>query len=276
MNRRVAWLAVAGLLLLRMLPVAAAPVTGVKPPTADDIAKAQKAVEENEKLKAGGAIIEPIKDEAVGNTLPEYAFIAVWFRQFPIARVLPEGFSASNIFAVDRDGKTTLLKDTKELEKFFRTHLRPTKGEEGLKDTARAYVRLAQQFHNDGFFKFKLMDDATKVGGEEGARTATATVVAMQGGSGTLSGTLTFDADGKLKEVSEDAKLRRGPRPICQATKLLDADPIVRRMAEQDLLCMGTAAKGYLDEQRAKASPELRRAIDRVWQRILAAQDRGE
>jgi hypothetical protein len=50
---------------------------------------------------------------------------------------------------------------------------------------------------------------------------------------------------------------------------LLDADPIVRRMAEQDLLIMGSAAKSYLDEQRAKASPELRRAIDRLWQRIV-------
>jgi hypothetical protein len=29
-------------------------------------------------------------------------------------------------------------------------------------------------------------------------------------------------------------QLRAGPRPICQATKLLDRDPIVRRMAEQD------------------------------------------
>jgi hypothetical protein len=40
-------------------------------------------------------------------------------------------------------------------------------------------------------------------------------------------------------------------------------------MAEQDLLCMGRAAKSYLDEQRAKAGPELQKAIDRIWQRIV-------
>jgi hypothetical protein len=40
-------------------------------------------------------------------------------------------------------------------------------------------------------------------------------------------------------------------------------------MAEQDLLVMGRAAKPYLDEQRAIASPELRDEIDRVWQQIL-------
>jgi hypothetical protein len=65
-------------------------------------------------------------------------------------------------------------------------------------------------------------------------------------------------------------ELKPGPRPICQATKLLDADPVVRRMAEQDLLVMGRAARPYLDEQRAKAAPELQKAIDRVWERICA------
>jgi hypothetical protein len=39
-------------------------------------------------------------------------------------------------------------------------------------------------------------------------------------------------------------------------------------MAEQDLRIMGGAAKGYLDEQRAKAAPELRRAMARLWRQI--------
>ena len=65
------------------------------------------------------------------------------------------------------------------------------------------------------------------------------------------------------------SKLKPGPRPICHATKLLDPDPVVRAIVEQDLLIMGRAAKPYLDEQRAKASPELQQAIDRIWQRIL-------
>jgi hypothetical protein len=32
---------------------------------------------------------------------------------------------------------------------------------------------------------------------------------------------------------------------------------------------MGKSAKGYLDEQRAKAKPELKAAIDRIWKRIV-------
>lgn len=64
--------------------------------------------------------------------------------------------------------------------------------------------------------------------------------------------------------------IQKGVRPICQATKLLDPDPVVRGMAEQAILVMGKAAEGYLTEQRTRASPELRQAIDRIWQRILA------
>jgi hypothetical protein len=40
-------------------------------------------------------------------------------------------------------------------------------------------------------------------------------------------------------------------------------------MAEQDMLVMGKWAKGYLDEQRAKAKSELKAAIDRIRKRIV-------
>ena len=45
--------------------------------------------------------------------------------------------------------------------------------------------------------------------------------------------------------------------------------PSIGAIVEDDLLIMGRAARPYLDEQRAKAPPALRRAIDRIWQRIV-------
>ena len=96
-------------------------------------------------------------------------------------------------------------------------------------------------------------------------------VVSQQGGNlGAIAASLAFDPAGKLAQASETATIKRGVRPICQATKLLDPDPIVRGMAEQDILVMGRAAKEYLHEQRAMAGLELRDVIDRIWQRILA------
>ena len=70
--------------------------------------------------------------------------------------------------------------------------------------------------------------------------------------------------------ATETASLTRGIRPRCQATRLLDPEPIVRAMAAHDLLVMGKAVREYLDERRATAGPALLGAIDQLWQRILA------
>jgi hypothetical protein len=241
--------------------------------TAADVARAEKAAREHlDRLKGAAGAIEYVKDEAVVAALPNDFFFTVLFRQYPVARVTPEGLKASNVFAVDGEGKVEVLTDAKMLEKFFKDHLRPAREEAQMKEDVKAWLRLVQVIHQDGFFQFSLMDDSVKVTSEKGGKAASGTVVAMRGGSGTLSGTLTFDEAGKLTKATEESKLRPGPRPICQATKLLDRDPLVRRMAEQDLLIMGSAARGYLDEQRARAVPELQQAIDRIWQRIQNAE----
>ena len=72
----------------------------------------------------------------------------------------------------------------------------------------------------------------------------------------------------KFSAVTEENKVKQGIRPRCQATLLLHPERLVREIAEQDLVVMGSMARGYLMDQRAKASAELRREIDRVWQRI--------
>jgi hypothetical protein len=89
------------------------------------------------------------------------------------------------------------------------------------------------------------------------------------GGTGNIHVSILFDEEGDLLRIAEIRRVQIGVRPICQATKLLDADPLVRKMAEQDILVMGSSAKAYLDEQRAKAKPELQAAIDRIWKRIV-------
>src|SRR5207245_3922291 len=98
---------------------------------------------------------------------------------------------------------------------------------------------------------------------------ATGKALVTAGGRGEIDVAMKFDAAGKLLDVAETGKVIPGVRPICQATKLLDRDPIVRKMAEQDLLVMGRAAEPYLDQVRAAARPKLQQAIDRIWQRIL-------
>jgi hypothetical protein len=238
--------------------------------TKEQLAKAEKAARAHlDKLKGSRGRLQRIDDPVLERALPGHAFFHVLFRLYPVAIRPPAGLKSSNVFAVDRADKVTVLITPRGLEAFFKTNAPAAASDAQAKDAARAWVRLDQELHQDGYYTFKLMDDATKVSPNKDGKTASVRVVVMKGGSGTLGAQLTFDKAGKLTAAAEEAKIRRGPRPICQATKLLDRDPVVRKMAEQDLLIMGRAARGYLDEQKARARPELRRAIDAIWKRIL-------
>jgi hypothetical protein len=247
----------------------AAPAPEKKPATPEEVMKAQEAVQKYlEQIKGAQARVQHIKDDAVEKVLPGSIFFAVLYPQFPVGRVPPKGLSVSNVFFVTPEGKVEAVPGAERLLPLVRDRLSPVRSDAEARDVVRAYVRLVQEFSQDGFYKFVLMDEATAAKEEGGKRTATAKVVVMQGGNGEITASLTFDADGKLTGASVAGKLQPGPRPICQASRLLHPDPLVRRICEQDLLIMGEAAREYLMEQRALASPELQREIDRVWRRI--------
>ncbi|MFO0867231.1 MAG: hypothetical protein U0744_21760 [Gemmataceae bacterium] len=200
--------------------------------------------------------------------LPGIAFVMATYRQFPVAIAPPEGLASSNVFAVVGKEKPMRLADSKELEAFFRKHLIKVENAAQAKEALAAWLNLAKEFRQDGMFRFEVL--SKEFGAEEGKElTVRGRAMVTQGGNGEVTATLVF-ADGKLQKASDSATIRSGPRPICQATKLLDADPIVRKMAEQDLLIMGQLAFPYLDEQRAKAALPLRDAIDALRKRIEA------
>jgi hypothetical protein len=125
---------------------------------------------------------------------------------------------------------------------------------------------VSQQFVQDGFYQFTIPDK--EIAGNAQKMTGKAVVEPKGGNKGYLAVTMTFEGD-KLSKAVEENTVKPGVRPICQATKLLDPDPIVRGMAEQCILVMGSAAREYLLEQRVTASPELQEAIDRIWRRIV-------
>jgi hypothetical protein len=236
-----------------------------------DPKKAEQAVADKLKeLKADDAKPVLVKDEAVGRAIPDRALFSVLFRLYPVALVPQAPLKSQNLFVVDGDGKVNLITDTSGLQDLFKRQGAPVKDDKSAKDAGLAWLRLTEELKQDGYYKFSTVDEATKVADEKGGKTVSVKAVVMDGGNGEIAVTLTFDKDGKLTETAEKAELKAGPRPRCHATKLLDPDPVVRAIVEQDLLIMGRSAKGYLDEQRAKASPELREAIDRRWLRILA------
>lgn len=239
-----------------------------KPPPAN-VKKAMDAVEEHLAKRGGKNAMLLWKDEAaVAATFPEHVFVIARFRIYPIARELPEGLHPSNIFAVTKDAKVEHIGNVKALEKFFGLHNKNFNTERTVKDGLASWLALTQEFHQDGLFKFEVLEKEIAVEKMKEDFQARGRALVTGGGKGEIAATAQFSR-GQLTSVLEMAKVMAGPRPICQATKLLDADEIVRKMAERDLLFMGLAARDYLMEQREKAGPDLRRAIDQLWERIV-------
>jgi len=215
-----------------------------------------------------GAVVRPITEDYVGRAFPNFSFFGVIFRQYPVAVLCPQAqdLKCSNLFFV-QDGQVDFVATIPNLKFFFATQLGPVPSQDGATDAASTWLRFSEELKQDLFYEFSApyisympRDDMTVVQGH---------AAVIGGGQGQIDMLMTLGSAGSLVNLYEKSVLHPGVRPICQATKLLDRDPIVRRMAEQDVLVMGRAAKPYLDQVRATARPKLQQAIDRIWQRIL-------
>jgi hypothetical protein len=255
-------------------------------PPLRELAEAQKKAPENaeqDKDKGHQAVVEFLrkqhpgalpsgkitaleKSAAVTAALPNSSLYVLRFQQWPVNVAPPNGLQPGNICVVT--GKdVSVVSDAKQLGKLFAARLPKATTEAQRRDAVVAWLRVSQEMHQDGFFNFKTIDKKAIAVTDEQA-TGQVDAEAKGGNQGRIGVTLTFNADGTLTEATEKVELKPGVRPICQATKLLDADPIVRRMAERDILVMGSLARDYLLDQRAKANDALRAAIDRVWDQV--------
>jgi hypothetical protein len=216
----------------------------------------------------GGAVVRPVTDDFVGRTFPNFSFFGVIFREYPIAVQCPEtqNLKCANLFVV-QNSHVDVISTIEDLKFFFATNLPPAPTQDAATDADGTWLRFSEESKQDLFYTFSVPDNSYTP--REDLTVVRAHASVATGGDGNIDVLMTLGAAGSFLNILERSALRPGVRPICQATKLLDRDPIVRRMAEQDLLVMGHASKPYLDQVRATAQPKLRQAIDRIWQRIL-------
>ena len=222
----------------RVIPVLALSLLGLKliaadepqkeNPTPEEIAKAETQVQkELVKLKGENGQVKLLASEPLVRTFPNHLFCSVLYRRYPVARVPPRPLKPSSIFAIRRarEGKPLLLADSKQLEDFFQEVLAPVQSDDQAKDTVRAWLRLSQILVQDGFYKFTLMDDSTKVKAVDSGKEASGKVVVMAGGNGEIDVHMTFDKSGKLIKLDQSVQVKPGPRPICQAYKVARCRP---------------------------------------------------
>jgi hypothetical protein len=241
-----------------------------------DFKDAQRLAEryvDNLAPKQGFRRISPIEDESLRKLLPGRRFVGVLFPQYPLGIDPPPPLKVANVLVVDQDGKLHPLTDIAALEEYCRANFPAASSKPEAAATLRAWLMLSQHMHTDGFYQFEFgppfvieLDARNRPSRAQG----TLNVKPVGGNQGRITASLTFDAAGRLASAKNVVKLVEGIRPICQASRLLDPDPLVRQMAKRELLVMGRMGAEYLRWQRAKASPELRQEIDRIWQQILA------
>jgi len=217
-------------------------------------------------------------DAGVDTVFPDLALCSVAKSYSPVPRMDEESsWPAHCVFAVDHGSNVTPIIDAKALEAFFRKNLAPVQGEREAAMAIKAWLTLTQFLQDHA--PFPIIADSVKAAKTDGGWMAQGRASAGAGDAagpapkwrdnGFVEVTLIFTADGRLDKVGETIKVRPGLRPICQSSKLLDPDPIVRQMARTELRLMGRSAEEYLKARRQVASPELRKAIDGIWQQIL-------
>src|SRR5437867_5428330 len=178
----------------------------------------------------GGAVVRPITDDYVSRTFPNFSFFGVIFRQYPVAVLCPQmqNLKCSNVFFV-KDGQVDFVATIPGLKFFFAAELDPVPSEQAAIDAASSWLRFSEELKQDLFYAFSApqisyepRQDITLVRGD---------AVVIAGGKGHIDMLMTLGSAGSFLQVYERSALRPGVRPICQATKLLDRDPIVGRMA---------------------------------------------
>jgi len=251
-------------------------------PDREDVKKAEKAIRAASEDKDIESIKE-LADDPLLRSFPGFLFFDVRFTYdygVPLGRV-----KGSSFWVVQtKECKPTQLgrlgrADVKVLQKFMQENLKVTNGDARMKDAAWACLRVAQEALTEhGWMTMTLPEDSIKTGGDKEIRTATGkAVVKPEGGAGgEVVVTLRVDDANKVKSVEIKSTVHTGPKPKCHATKLLDPDPVIRAMAEQQLLLMGRRAEDYVRDRRAKADADLRKEIDRVWQRVVAADPQAQ
>ena len=105
----------------------------------------------------GGQVLS-IDDHPVVKAFSFQRFYTLQFRRYPVAPALPESLTYNNLLVLYANENVELIRDTNALEAFFRSQLLPVAGEAQARNVVKAWLRLTQEFHQDGFFQFSISD----------------------------------------------------------------------------------------------------------------------
>lgn len=235
---------------------------------------------------------------------PLYSFFIIRYPQYPDTPAIPPPLTPVTIIALrnvaeenflfrgaNAPSRFTLITTDEQLKAFFlaialpsaviapqvNNAVPPGELDNANHFTLIAWLRLCQELHQDGYYRFRMEDkvevEPVPYEGPDGPKYSTTgrlDALPDGGNTGALTATLFFNTPPRrLCEIRLQSTLHPGLRPVGQAKKLLNPDPVIRKIAEQDLLLMGPQTYDYLAGEWLHATPELQQAIEGVWGKIV-------
>ena len=159
--------------------------------------------------------VTALREGYVARAIPSRTFYVLRFRLYPVAPPIPEGLSSNNLLVVQSDGSVERILDPGTLETLFRSASAPVISRRTAEDAARAWIRLTEEFHQDGFFHFADPEVVEFRSGGDGIRVSGRTLVLPDAGDdGEIRVRLEFDRAGRFVKASESARVVAGHRPI--------------------------------------------------------------
>ena len=106
------------------------------------------------------------------------------------------------------------LKDNQALGVFFQDTLVPIQTDDQVKNAARAWLRLTQEYLQDGYYKFTIPDASLKVIAVGPNKQVTGEMAITAGGKGDIKVTMLFNPAGKMAKLAGGSgKIFPSPRP---------------------------------------------------------------
>ncbi len=214
------------------------------------------------------ATLSRVKCDELSALLPKSSFFSLWFPQYPVAVEPSAPLKPTNVFVVTGE-EVAHLRSAADIGKHLQDCLGPVRDEATVRQAAVALLILFQELKQDGFFEFARPKITLESNGEGMNALGEVEVVEKRGDKGRLTVRISC-ADGRIDTVKLNGQLSPGIRPRCQATRLLDPDPVIREIMRRDLIVMGSRAEHYLVAQWRKAGPRLKKELEKIWRQIVA------
>jgi len=113
-------------------------------------------------LGIASAPVQHLENGEVKSVLAGTQVFLLRYPRFPVARIPPAPLSSNNLFFVSPSGTVDIVSDAGQLRGWFQKHVHADT-EKAAAQAVRAWLILAGELRQDGFYQFRLVNESVRV-----------------------------------------------------------------------------------------------------------------